>query len=161
MTPTESKKPNPIAGIFLTVFLDLLSFGIFIPDLQLRGEHVIREFLGSKAPESTVAIGIALVLSLYSIASFIAFIIFAFSVALILVTWFAMRMLNDGGIGKEELTQFAGLVWKTSDCWTSSSSNSHGTRLTLPFPKDSEKQSEKSNRFGVNRTSFIRSHLGN
>jgi ATP-binding cassette, subfamily B, bacterial len=42
-------------------------------------------------------------------ASFIAFIIFAFSVALILVTWFAMRMLNFGEIGKEELTQFAGL----------------------------------------------------
>jgi len=42
-------------------------------------------------------------------ASFIAFIIFAFSVALILVTWFAMRMLNAGEIGKEELTQFAGL----------------------------------------------------
>jgi len=43
-------------------------------------------------------------------ASFISFIIFAFSVALILVTWFAMRMLNDGSIGKEELTQFAGLT---------------------------------------------------
>ena len=43
-------------------------------------------------------------------ASFIAFIIFAFSVALIMVTWFAMRMLNDGSIGKEELTQFAGLT---------------------------------------------------
>ncbi|NLT70332.1 MAG: ATP-binding cassette domain-containing protein [Verrucomicrobiaceae bacterium] len=43
-------------------------------------------------------------------ASFIAFIIFAFSLALILVTWFAMRMLNDGSIGKEELTQFAGLT---------------------------------------------------
>ncbi len=42
-------------------------------------------------------------------ASFIAFIIFAFSVALICVTWFAMRMLNFGEIGKEELTQFAGL----------------------------------------------------
>jgi len=42
-------------------------------------------------------------------ASFIAFIIFAFSVALILVTWFAMRMLNSGEIGKEELTQFVGL----------------------------------------------------
>jgi ATP-binding cassette, subfamily B, bacterial len=42
-------------------------------------------------------------------ASFIAFIIFAFSVALILVTWFAMRMLNFGEIGKEELTQFVGL----------------------------------------------------
>jgi ATP-binding cassette subfamily B protein len=43
-------------------------------------------------------------------ASFISFIIFAFSVALILVTWYAMRMLNDGAIGKEELTQFAGLT---------------------------------------------------
>lgn len=27
----------PIIGIFLTVFLDLLGFGLFIPDLQLRG----------------------------------------------------------------------------------------------------------------------------
>ncbi|MEM7599962.1 MAG: ABC transporter transmembrane domain-containing protein, partial [Verrucomicrobiota bacterium] len=43
-------------------------------------------------------------------ASFIAFIIFAFSVAMILVTWFAMRMLNNGDIGNEELTQFAGLT---------------------------------------------------
>jgi ATP-binding cassette subfamily B protein len=42
-------------------------------------------------------------------ASFIAFIIFAFSVALILVTWFAMRMLEHGEIAREELTQFAGL----------------------------------------------------
>jgi len=43
-------------------------------------------------------------------ASFIAFIIFAFSVAIILVTWYAMRMLNNGDIGNEELTQFAGLT---------------------------------------------------
>ncbi|HRJ09841.1 MAG TPA: ABC transporter ATP-binding protein [Prosthecobacter sp.] len=42
-------------------------------------------------------------------ASFIAFIIFAFSVALILVTWFAMRMLESGEIAREELTQFAAL----------------------------------------------------
>jgi ATP-binding cassette, subfamily B, bacterial len=42
-------------------------------------------------------------------ASFIAFIIFAFSVALILVTWFAMRMLERGEIARAELTQFAGL----------------------------------------------------
>lgn len=42
-------------------------------------------------------------------ASFIAFIIFAFSAALIFVTWFAMRMLNHGEIAKDELTQFAGL----------------------------------------------------
>ncbi len=43
-------------------------------------------------------------------ASFIAFIIFAFSVAIILVTWYAMRMLNNGDIGNEELTQFVGLT---------------------------------------------------
>jgi ATP-binding cassette subfamily B protein len=42
-------------------------------------------------------------------ASFIAFIIFAFSVALILITWFAMRMLEHHEIGRDELTQFAGL----------------------------------------------------
>ncbi len=42
-------------------------------------------------------------------ASFIAFIIFAFSLALILVTWFAMRMLEHHEIGRDELTQFAGL----------------------------------------------------
>jgi ATP-binding cassette subfamily B protein len=42
-------------------------------------------------------------------ASFIAFIIFAFSLALILVTWFAMHMLEHHEIGRDELTQFAGL----------------------------------------------------
>jgi ATP-binding cassette subfamily B protein len=42
-------------------------------------------------------------------ASFIAFIIFAFSVALVLVAWFAMRMLEHGDIARDELTQFAGL----------------------------------------------------
>lgn len=35
----------PILGIFLTVFLDILGFGLFIPDLQLRG----REFGASGA----------------------------------------------------------------------------------------------------------------
>ncbi len=29
----------PIIGIFLTVFIDLLGFGLFIPDLQLRGRE--------------------------------------------------------------------------------------------------------------------------
>ena len=42
-------------------------------------------------------------------ASFIAFIIFAFSVALVLVAWFAMRMLEHSEIARDELTQFAGL----------------------------------------------------
>ncbi len=30
-------RPSPILGIFLTVFIDLLGFGMFIPDVQLRG----------------------------------------------------------------------------------------------------------------------------
>ncbi|HVT13417.1 MAG TPA: MFS transporter [Fimbriimonadaceae bacterium] len=30
---------SPILGIFLTVFIDLLGFGLFIPDLQLRGKE--------------------------------------------------------------------------------------------------------------------------
>lgn len=33
-------KPPPILGIFLTVFLDLLSFGLVIPDIQIRGDHL-------------------------------------------------------------------------------------------------------------------------
>ncbi len=39
-------------------------------------------------------------------ASFIAFIIFCFSVALALVLWFAIRMLAEGAITKEDLVQF-------------------------------------------------------
>jgi len=34
------RKPPPIIGIFLTVFLDMLSFGLVIPDIQLRGDQL-------------------------------------------------------------------------------------------------------------------------
>lgn len=34
------RKPPPLLGIFLTVFLDLLSFGLVIPDIQIRGDHL-------------------------------------------------------------------------------------------------------------------------
>ncbi len=34
------RKPSPILGIALTVFFDLLSFGLVIPDIQLRGESL-------------------------------------------------------------------------------------------------------------------------
>jgi MFS family permease len=34
------KTPPFIIGIFLTVFLDLIAFGLFIPDLQLRGKEL-------------------------------------------------------------------------------------------------------------------------
>lgn len=48
MKPSLLRSPfSPIVGIFLTVFLDLISFGMFIPDLQLRGETVAQKMLGS------------------------------------------------------------------------------------------------------------------
>lgn len=34
------RRLSPVIGIFLTVFLDLLSFGLVIPDIQLRGEQL-------------------------------------------------------------------------------------------------------------------------
>jgi DHA1 family tetracycline resistance protein-like MFS transporter len=34
------RKPPPVIGIALTVFIDLLSFGLVIPDIQLRGESL-------------------------------------------------------------------------------------------------------------------------
>ena len=39
------KRPGPILAIFLTVLLDMLGFAMFIPDLQLRGEGLVRTFL--------------------------------------------------------------------------------------------------------------------
>lgn len=33
-------RPPSILGIFLTVFLDMLSFGLVIPDIQIRGDHL-------------------------------------------------------------------------------------------------------------------------
>lgn len=37
LSPSPRRGLSPLTAIFLTVFLDLLSFGMFIPDLQLRG----------------------------------------------------------------------------------------------------------------------------
>lgn len=34
------RRPSPLSAIFLTVFLDMLSFGMVIPDIQLRGERL-------------------------------------------------------------------------------------------------------------------------
>ena len=34
------RKPFPVLGIALTVFIDILGFGLVIPDIQLRGEHL-------------------------------------------------------------------------------------------------------------------------
>ncbi|MDX2066002.1 MAG: MFS transporter [Fimbriimonadaceae bacterium] len=42
-----------LVGVLLTVFLDLLSFGLFIPDLQLRGEQLAAKQLGVPAAQAS------------------------------------------------------------------------------------------------------------
>ncbi|RYG86991.1 MFS transporter [bacterium] len=42
----DRKRPAPILAIFLTVLIDMLGFAMFIPDLQLRGEGLVRNALG-------------------------------------------------------------------------------------------------------------------
>jgi DHA1 family tetracycline resistance protein-like MFS transporter len=34
------KRGSPLVGIFITVFIDMLSFGVFIPDIQARGKDL-------------------------------------------------------------------------------------------------------------------------
>ncbi len=41
-----SGAPGPMLAIFLTVLIDMLGFAMFIPDLQIRGERLVREALG-------------------------------------------------------------------------------------------------------------------
>lgn len=63
-------KLSPILGIFLTVFLDLLSFGLFFPDLQLRGLELAAKQLGSnKDPRLDLMVGFTL--AVFSIAQLI------------------------------------------------------------------------------------------
>jgi len=44
-TATSNKPKSALLAILITVFLDLLSFGLFIPDLQLRGEALAAKAL--------------------------------------------------------------------------------------------------------------------
>lgn len=66
-----AKAPNPVVTIFLTVFLDLLGFGIFIPDLQLRGETLASKSLGPNASPTQVGTLVGIMLASYSIAQLI------------------------------------------------------------------------------------------
>ncbi len=63
MEPESDPKKglSPIFAIFITVFIDLLSFGVFIPDLQLRGRKLAIEALGSaNHPQLGLLIGISI-----------------------------------------------------------------------------------------------------
>jgi MFS family permease len=69
-------RPSPITGIFLTVFLDLLSFGMFIPDLQLRGRDLAAKSLGLNLVQAltdhTVALMVSGILGAFSLAQLIS-----------------------------------------------------------------------------------------
>ena len=62
------RKMDPLLGIFLTVFIDLLGFGMFIPDLQLRGRSLSIEMLGDAATPQKIAVITGLILGVYSLA---------------------------------------------------------------------------------------------
>lgn len=66
--PSAGRPRNPILPIFLTVFLDLLSFGLFIPDLQLRGQEIARATLGPGASRASVEVLVGIMLAIYSLA---------------------------------------------------------------------------------------------
>ncbi len=62
----------PQAAIFLTVMLDLLAFGMVIPDIQLRGEKLVTSLLGEQGAAGQMGgILIGLGISSYSIIQFI------------------------------------------------------------------------------------------
>ena len=68
ISPTaDNKKPNLFPLVF-TVFLDLLGFAMFIPDLQLRGEHLATGFLNLPKEAWQVGLMVGLGQSVYSIA---------------------------------------------------------------------------------------------
>ncbi|RYG33907.1 MFS transporter [bacterium] len=70
------RKPSPLTGIFLTVLIDLLGFGMVIPDLQLRGERLAGVLL--KLPQdqwernATVGLYVGALLGGFSLAQLIA-----------------------------------------------------------------------------------------
>ena len=65
------RKPSPILGIALTVFIDLLSFGLVIPDIQLRGELLIRQTYGLALTDTMKGLVLGLTIASFSIAQLI------------------------------------------------------------------------------------------
>ena len=74
--PSETAKGRtfgPVLAIFLTVLLDMLGFAMFIPDLQLRGEGFVRDFLhlAPDAVDSRIGLLLGLQIAAFSIAQLI------------------------------------------------------------------------------------------
>ncbi len=69
------RKVPPTIAVFLTVFLDILSFGAVIPDVQLRAEKLVRNATVfnidfTRLDSAGVGFLIGLTIALYSIAQF-------------------------------------------------------------------------------------------
>ena len=65
------RKPSPILGIALTVFIDLLSFGLVIPDIQLRGESLVGAAYGNSISPVLKGTILGLAIASFSIAQLI------------------------------------------------------------------------------------------
>jgi MFS transporter, DHA1 family, tetracycline resistance protein len=63
----SNSKPS-LLPLILTVFIDLLGFAMFLPDLQLRGEGLVKELLGPDASKMWIGIMVGFGQSVYSIA---------------------------------------------------------------------------------------------
>src|SRR6202042_2837534 len=55
----------------LTVFIDILSFGLVIPDIQLRGEKLIRQTFGLGLTDKMLGLVLGLAIATFSIAQLI------------------------------------------------------------------------------------------
>ncbi|HEY0865737.1 MAG TPA: MFS transporter [Fimbriimonas sp.] len=62
---------SPILGIFLTVFLDMLAFGMFIPDIQLRGELLSKQALGANPDPAQVGLLIGFTQGVFSLVQLV------------------------------------------------------------------------------------------
>lgn len=61
----------PLAAIFITVLLDLLSFGMIIPDIQLRGEKLVKEAAWLQNLPVSQGLIIGLTIAVFSITQFL------------------------------------------------------------------------------------------
>jgi MFS family permease len=70
MLSTNRRHMLPQAAIFMTVLLDILSFSLQFPDIQLRGDLLVSQVLGSGAPALLSGFLVGLGSSIFSIFQF-------------------------------------------------------------------------------------------
>lgn len=65
---------NLLLGVFLAIFLDMLSFGMFIPDLQLRGQRLVTDALHLPFDSQAGSVGllVGFMLASFSLAQLFA-----------------------------------------------------------------------------------------